>query len=101
MKHILLICMLSIGLNSFSMINGKVKSKSGEAIQGVSVYWLNGTNGVVTDEAGEFSIAEIEHTNKLVFSLVGYKSDTVQVSDKNITITLLEAVQTIVKETAE
>lgn len=93
MKHILLICMLSIGLNSFSMINGKVKSKSGEAIQGVSVYWLNGTNGVVTDEAGEFSIAEIEHTNKLVFSLVGYKSDTVQVSDKNITITLLEAVQ--------
>lgn len=75
------------------MINGKVKSKSGETIQGVSVYWLNGTNGVVTDEAGVFSIPETVNTNKLVFSIVGYISDTVEISDKNITITLLEAVQ--------
>jgi hypothetical protein len=93
MKQILLICMLFVGFNAYATVGGKVKTKSGEAIQGASIYWLNGKEGVVTNEKGEFSISENDNSNKLVISIVGFKSDTLEINEKYTIITLKESVQ--------
>lgn len=49
-------------------------------LPGTNVYWENTPKGVVTDAEGNFKIEKYGAANKLVFSFMGYKNDTVQVN---------------------
>ena len=48
---------------------------------GANVYWLNTTIGVVTDLDGGFSISYTKENTKLVISYIGFKTDTLTVTE--------------------
>jgi hypothetical protein len=55
-----------------------------ENLPGVNLFWLGTTVGTSTSNNGSFSIAEPgSYPAKLVFSFVGFKSDTITVFTKN------------------
>ena len=60
----------------FSMENGARSD-----MPGVNIYWEKTNSGTVSDQNGAFTIPRISKTNNLVFSFVGYKTDTIAVED--------------------
>ena len=78
---------------SQSKITGVVKDRNNQAMPGVNVILLNTNLGTTTSAEGEFSL-EVPNNpdNALVFSFIGYNSDTVRLYNKtHITVTLTEA----------
>lgn len=58
-------------------------------LTGANVYWLNTNLAENTDSLGHFSIARSAKSNRLVVSLVGFKSDTITIkSESTLDITL-------------
>ncbi|MDQ1089538.1 TonB-dependent receptor [Siphonobacter sp. SORGH_AS_1065] len=79
-------------------LNGRVVEKQSngslEPLVGVTVYWLGTSINTQTDGRGKFSIIKHSDQQKLVFSLVGYRSDTLQVNSlDSLTVTLVNANQ--------
>ena len=71
-------------------ITGTVKDASGEPMIGVTILTPTGTGGV-TDIDGNFSVSGVNNGDKLTFSYVGCKSQTVTVGNQNnINIVLQE-----------
>jgi hypothetical protein len=54
-----------------------------QPLPGANVLWLGTTQGTSTKENGVFLLDRVPGATALVISYVGYKTDTVQVSDKN------------------
>lgn len=73
-------------LISFSQdrVSGIVMEANAEntttGLAGANVYWLDTTIGVVTDIEGRFSIPYTSENKKLVISYVGFKTDTLTIS---------------------
>ncbi|MGL1885235.1 MAG: TonB-dependent receptor [Reichenbachiella sp.] len=90
----LALVMLAIGsvCAQSNVISGVVQEFSEgkkEVLIGANVYWLNTTNGAITNEKGEFSLSKVASTNQLVVSFVGYMSDTVAVNgEEELTVIL-------------
>ncbi|MCK0132031.1 TonB-dependent receptor [Flavobacteriaceae bacterium F08102] len=76
-----ILIVLPLFLQAQEQLKGKVMAtaKNGDVVglQGVSVYWAGSTIGTISNEQGEFSIAYEKSYKSLVFSYVGYKTDTV------------------------
>lgn len=91
MKHILYIIMLlPILLWSQETANGTIweanAKKETIGLPGANVYWLNTKVGTVTDFEGNFSLPYKKEYKQLVVSYVGFKTDTITVTNpKNIT----------------
>ncbi|MDZ7899774.1 MAG: carboxypeptidase-like regulatory domain-containing protein, partial [Arcicella sp.] len=70
-------------------VTGKVTDNKGAGIAGVSVI-IKGTNkGTITDNSGNFQIPSADGNSVLVFSSVGFISQTVKVANqKTINISL-------------
>ena len=66
---------------SNNIVTGVVTSAQNEPLIGVTVMVENTTNGTVTDFDGNFSIAA-SPSDKLVFSYIGYVSQTIEVGDQ-------------------
>ena len=86
MKNYLYILFISIGFIGYSQeqLKGVVLENSSSKevpLQGANVFWLNSTVGAVTAEDGTFSLPYKFSYNKLVISYVGFKTDTVIVSE--------------------
>jgi outer membrane receptor for ferrienterochelin and colicins len=65
------------------------KSGMDQPLPGANVFWLGTTKGTSTKQNGIFIIDRIEESNKLVISFVGYRPDTVLISDQtNIKVIL-------------
>lgn len=81
----LLVLALITGSTSFAQnVSGIVLDKSNnkeEAIIGATVNWLGTKIATTTDIEGKFSIARTK-SKKLVISFVGYKSDTLDISNE-------------------
>ena len=86
-KIIVVILFLILPLLSFSqetlkgMIMDKSNPKDNLGVFGVNVFWLNTTVGGTTDEKGWFQIPYNKNYKKLVVSYVGYKTDTLNITD--------------------
>ncbi|MGB0892688.1 MAG: carboxypeptidase-like regulatory domain-containing protein, partial [Flavobacteriaceae bacterium] len=97
MKKYLITVLLLIPLVSFSqqtfkgMIMDKNNPKDNLGVFGANVYWLGTTVGTTTNEKGWFTIPYKTKYKKLVISYVGYKTDT-------ITITNLKPIHHYIKE---
>ena len=52
------------------------------ALPGASVYWMDSSEGVVTDFDGKFSISNTGSYTNLIISYVGYKTDTLKIDNK-------------------
>ena len=63
------------------MIMDKNNSKDNLGVFGANVYWLNTSTGATTDEKGWFTIPYKKSYKKLVVSYVGYKSDTLIITN--------------------
>jgi len=83
---LLLIPFLSFSQEVFKgMIMDQNNPKDNLGVFGASVYWLNTSVGVTTNEEGWFTIPYKSSYKKLVVSFVGFKTDT-------LTITSLEPI---------
>ena len=68
---------------------------AGEPIPGANVFWMNTTNGVTTNEDGNFSIHKPARSHMLVVSFIGFENDTIHVDKGNqqLDIVLREGVE--------
>ncbi|MDL5049440.1 TonB-dependent receptor [Oscillatoria amoena NRMC-F 0135] len=83
---ILLAILLAIGHAYSQKLMGLVVEKNpqgvDEPLTGANVYWLGTTTGVTTGSNGIFMIDRVEGLQKLVVSYVGYKPDTIIVTNQ-------------------
>lgn len=85
MKHKLLLLFVS-GLFSLvgigQTVSGtvfEVRDDSDISLPGVNVYWAGSEIGTASDENGKFELFKPSKYNQLVFSFVGYESDTLEI----------------------
>jgi outer membrane receptor for ferrienterochelin and colicins len=74
-------------------ITGKVMAKESGTLQplpGVNVYWENTTQGTATGSEGDFSIRQRTGQHMLVFSFVGFESQTIHIHGPNPIEVVLE-----------
>ena len=50
-------------------------------LEGVNIFWKDSKVGVISDKNGKFSIKRIDSTNKLVFKILGFKEDIVEIKN--------------------
>ncbi len=55
----------------------EITDKGEQALPGVNIYWAGTTVGTVSDLDGKYKIKRPEHAHQLVFSFVGFESDTI------------------------
>ena len=73
-------------------VEGIVTDEQGEGLIGAEVYWLNTSNGVITNLDGEFSIPRHATEKCLVISYLSFVNDTLTVGrdDNSLYIILKE-----------
>lgn len=86
MKTVKIIIVLMLVVHGFSnaQIKGIVyENKDSEKIPlyGVNIYWEGTNHGTSSNKNGEFEITKNDITDNLVFSFVGYRSDTIKVTN--------------------
>lgn len=76
-------------------VTGKVIDATGEGLIGVNVQVKGTSNGAITDIDGNYSLS-VPAAGELVFSYIGYRTETAKPNDKNVlNITLQEDAQMI------
>lgn len=78
---ILLPWFVSSQIQMEGIISTKTNKNIETPIEGVSVYWLDTGIGTFTVEDGSFSLPYDTKFNKLIISYVGYKTDTLHISE--------------------
>jgi outer membrane receptor for ferrienterochelin and colicin len=53
-------------------------------LSGANVYWMNSQLGTITNEEGMFSIPFAKEYNKLIISFVGFRSDTLTITEPQL-----------------
>ncbi|MCK5822052.1 MAG: TonB-dependent receptor [Bacteroidales bacterium] len=76
-------CLFSI-TGKGQMVTGtvfEIRDSSEISLPGVNVYWADSEIGIASDENGNFELFKPSKYHKLVFSFVGYESDTITVDN--------------------
>ncbi|WP_053990137.1 TonB-dependent receptor [Mangrovimonas sp. TPBH4] len=85
MKYLIYILMFPVFAFSQQEIKGMVMEANNEnkhiPLAGANVYWLNTSVGAVTDIDGVFTVPYEKKYTQLVISYVGYKTDTLTVTE--------------------
>ena len=91
-KLLLLLLMLPLGLLAQNTLKGVVlDGSSKQTLPGVNVLVAGTTNGATTDFDGNFTLTNIKKGDRIVFSYIGFKDETITYENQNtITITLQE-----------
>ncbi len=82
-----LICLMYLPpkILSQTQVKGKIlelkEDGSQEPLPGANIVWLNTSVGTVSSESGEFQISYEPEYRQLVISFIGFKSDTITVTD--------------------
>ncbi len=93
MKHILVVVALCLSAMGFSqrIISGSVTGDDNRPLAYVNILIKDSDKGTTTNENGDFSIAIANESEVLVFSAIGFETQSIRVNDKSIiTVTLLE-----------
>jgi outer membrane cobalamin receptor len=105
MKYTILLLLTGFSLSLSAQITGTVSEReTGNPLPGASVVWLGTTQGTVTDGQGQFSLDAPETLPaELLFSYVGYTSDTLTVrsSSKVVEVSLSSSVEMQAVEVTE
>lgn len=81
-SFLLLIPFIILSQTTFKgMIMDKNNPKNNLGIKGASVHWLNTNVGVITNKKGWFTIPYKLEDKKLVISYLGYKTDTILITN--------------------
>ena len=82
MKKIFFFLYIITSLQIYSQdIQGIVTNEKNKPLAGANVYWINSNQGTTTNIDGFFKIKIQPSTNKLIFSYVGYTSDTISIKE--------------------
>ncbi|MFM9838197.1 MAG: SusC/RagA family TonB-linked outer membrane protein [Cyclobacteriaceae bacterium] len=102
MKKILLLFLLFATLASPRLyaqernVTGKVKGADGSGLPGVNVTLKGTSSGTITDADGAFSLSVPSADSELIFSFVGFVTETVKVgSSTTLAVQLTEDVSTL------
>src|SRR5680860_1377653 len=81
-----MILMVMVSFNSFaqSTVTGTVIDESGVPLLGASIIVQDTNIGTTTDFDGKYSIAVPDGNNQLVFSYVGYLTQTIEIGGKSV-----------------
>lgn len=92
-KLLFLFLLLPFGALAQSTLSGTVvDSKTNQSLPGVNVTVQGAQNGTSTDFDGKFQLAGLKSGDKIVFSFIGYESQTVNFSgQKSVNISLSES----------
>jgi len=89
MKNVLFFVFI---INSFYVnsqnINGLVTNEENQPLVGANVYWINSNQGTTTNKEGLFKIKLQQNKEKLIFSYIGYYSDTLKIKEFSNTINI-------------
>ncbi len=91
---ILLYSLLLLPFSVFSQgsISGEVKNNAKEPLIGVTIQVLGKSTGAVTKIDGSFELQDIQEADKLIFSYIGYLTDTLSpVFGERMFVTLFES----------
>ena len=89
---LLLLILLVIKLYSQDNLKGRLLAKDGNEtipLVGANIFWLNTNTGTISDKEGKFSLPFLGPDEKIIFSYIGYKSDTVSVKENRFFIKFL------------
>ena len=91
-KLLFLMLLLPFCVLAQNTFSGKVLDKvSGQPIPGVNVNVQGSTTGASTDFDGKFQLANVKKGDKIVFSFVGYRSETIEFNNQpSVTVSLEE-----------
>ena len=91
-KLLFLFLLLPLSVLSQSTLRGIVLDKtSGQPLPGVNVMISGSSKGAATDFDGKFQLTKVVKGDKIVFSFIGFKSETIVYSDQTtINISLQE-----------
>lgn len=83
------ICLISFVIFSFNVqaqtdVSGTVTSDDGEPLPGVNVVVEGTSKGAVTGVNGEYSISLSSGENTLVFSFIGFQTQTIEVGNRSV-----------------
>lgn len=65
-------------------VSGNVKDEKGEALIGVSIQIKGTPTGNITDIDGNFTLSSVPANGELVFSYMGYETQTIPVKGKSV-----------------
>lgn len=98
-KLLFILLLFPIVVLSQHSLSGTILEKNAASkdlpLLGANVYWLNTTIGVVTDVDGKFTIPYKSNYKALVISFVGYKTDTLLISEPKSIRHVLEPTSTL------
>lgn len=94
-KFLLLLLMLPLTALAQSTVTGTVRDNaSGEPLPGVNVIVEGTTNGTVTDMDGNYTLSGVSNGSRIVFSFVGFTSNTVEYTGQSsLNVSLTEDAQ--------
>ena len=69
--------------NAERAVTGRVEDEEGNRLQGVSVVLKRSGKGTITDANGSFTLQQVDDTDVLVFSFVGFEQQQIQVLNRN------------------
>jgi TonB-dependent SusC/RagA subfamily outer membrane receptor len=72
-------------------VNGSVTDNMNELLNGVTVFVKGTTQGITTDERGEYSLLVPSDTATLIFSYLGYETQEVKVGKRRVITVILIA----------
>lgn len=76
-----LFCILPIAAQNGYTVSGVVMTEQGEPLVGVAIQFKNDpTKGIITDIDGNFILKNVPANTTLIFSYIGYKNFTLQVT---------------------
>ncbi|MBX2945642.1 MAG: TonB-dependent receptor [Cyclobacteriaceae bacterium] len=89
----LAVVLYSISVNAQKLMGVVVEKNANgvdEPLAGANIVWMGSTTGTTSGSNGVFMIDRVEGTSKLVVSYVGYKSDTLTITNQTrIKVTLV------------
>ena len=98
-KIVFILLVLPLAAFSQNEISGEIVEVNSEnkevPLPGANVYWLNTTVGDVTDFDGKFTIPYQDDYRQLVISYVGYKTDTLTISEPKPIKHVLQSTSTL------
>ncbi|MDR1896157.1 MAG: TonB-dependent receptor [Prevotellaceae bacterium] len=81
---------LQVDAQQSIQIRGSVYDESNQALAGVNVIVRGTTQGTMTDDNGEYSIAVSNDSSVLIFALVGFQDQEIQVGKRRIITVILK-----------
>jgi TonB-dependent starch-binding outer membrane protein SusC len=101
-KYLLLILVSFVSMQLFGQgrtITGKITdADNGEYLPGVTIILEGTQNGTISDLDGKYSITVPQTGGTLVFSFVGYETQKITITDKNVIYVSLKVMQEVLDE---